>query len=152
MTEQGFRRVRVDEETRLPAPAAGADFDDAFDSALFQSGTRLLINNIYFTLVTDANAANRFVIVEIEDQHGRVFYHNTHATAITASLDTDFNLSPNIQYRDWEAVGLSVCLPIPEIYVSQNYSLTITVTNIQVGDQLSEVVIRGDFYRGVILD
>ena len=152
MTKE-FRRIRVGEPMLFAATAAGADMDEVFDRfELMRTNTKYLIENIYFTMTADANAANRTVTITIEDEIGRVVFSNAHATPITAGLVGNFNLGPEIQYRDWEAVGLSVCLPLSKIYIKEDYSIQITITNIQVGDIISEVIIFGDYYRGVILD
>ena len=149
--EKEFRRTRVDETIIVPAPAVATGIDYAFGTFDIQTNTRLMLKNVYFTFTSDVNAANRALVISIEDHLGRVVYSASHETPITASLVTLVNMK-DILYKDWDAVSLLLGLPLPDLYLRQDYSITVAITNVQVGDQLGGMYIRHDRYEGVILD
>lgn len=146
-----FKKMRVDETYLIPAPAVATGVDHAFATDALQTNTRWLLKNIYFTFTADANAANRALVVSIEDHLGRVIFSVSHETPITATTVTLVNMK-DILYKDWDAVSLLLGLPLPDLYLEQDYSLTIAITNVQVGDQISELHVRFDRYEGVILE
>ena len=144
-----FRRTRVDETYLIPATVAGGALDYPFDTAIMQQNMRMLLKNIYFTFTADANAANRAIVFAIEDRSGNVVYATSHETPITATTVTLVNMK-DILYKDWDAVSLFLGLPLPDLYLKKDYSITITVTNVQVGDVISALHVRYDRYVGVI--
>ena len=148
MTED-FRRVQVDQKYIIVAPAAGADIDNAFAEDYIRTNTRWMIRNIYFELDTDANAANRFITIAIEDENEVVIWRQSHATAVTANQLAYVNCQPR-HYKDWDAVSDTMVLPLPYFFIRVDYSITITTTNIQVGDQLTDIHIAYDAYEGVL--
>ena len=150
MTKE-FRRTRVDETHLIPEPAVAAGIDYAFTAPGLKTNYRMLLKNIYFTFTADANAANRALVISIEDHLGRVVFSVSHETPITATTVTLVNMK-DILYKDWDAVSLLLGLPLPELYLEQDYSITVAITNVQVGDQISDLHLRHDIYRGVELD
>ena len=148
--------LKQDEPYVIAAPIAGADTDyqfvDTFLDRSFYGKANIepimKLQNVYFTLTTDANVANRTITVEIEDADGNVIYSCAHATVITASLVTTATMQYGY-YKDWDAGSLLVVLPLPDIYIRDDYSFTVTITNIQVTDQISAVTMRYDLYEGL---
>ena len=146
-----FRRTKVDEQLVIPAPAVSTDLDYQFNTADMQINTRLLLKNVYFEFDTDGNAANRYIIIEIQDHFALTIFRTSHATAVTANLLAYTNLSGR-RYKDWDAVSQTLIMPLPDIYIYKNYHFIVDVVNDAVGDQISEVMVRFDRYEGVILE
>lgn len=153
LTERkGHRLSAKDEVLSIPALAVNTDMDRIFNDTFFKTNTRIDIKSMHFTFTTDVNAANRFTVITIADRLRGVVFATSNTTAITASLVSQITLSPNTHFKDWDGVSLACNLPMPNMLIKRNDVMAITVTNLQVGDQIGVVNIVYDRYEGAILD
>ncbi len=73
----------------IPDPAAGTNFTYTTPANL-----RLKVRGLAFHLTTDANAANRNILIYSDDSNGNKNYIVANTTNITAGLDIDISLHP----------------------------------------------------------
>lgn len=121
------------------SPAAGASYSHKFTGIYV---TRIV--SIVFKLTTDANAANRYVTVEVQGDNGNAFAVSAAAVVVTAST-TGQRFCGTI-YRgtsEWNT-GTDVLFPLTPIFIHGGDVLKINVASIQAGDQLSAIEIVGD--------
>ena len=144
-----YQVSQVNKIYRIPAGAVNTDLDHQFADDFIRTNTQWRIRNIYFYLDTDANAANRTLVITMEDEYGRVLWRSTHATVVTANQFFYCNMFPASHYKDWDNVSDTCLLPLPDIFIKRDYRFTITVANLQATDQISEVTIVYDAYEGV---
>jgi hypothetical protein len=104
------------------------------------TNARILVVAVRLVLVTSAGGANRTVHLHYTD--GTLDLFVTPAPAVqTASSTREFNFAigsggPFVGATDDERVT-----PLPsQLFLGPNFTLDIDVTNIQAGDQLSEIV------------
>lgn len=114
-------------------PAAAADFTESVPS-----GKVMRLRALEFLFTTDANAADRIVQILITTSAGP-FYRYISPNAHAASLAKQYTCCP-------QTVGAAtsddndLIIPIgDEIYVRNGGSVASSVTNMQVGDQLSSI-------------
>ena len=109
--------------------------------------TRILVHSIFFTLVTDANVANRRVTLQAS--HGSVPFSQAPAPGHqVASKTIYYRFAPCILGID-QSTDLSYqWAPISEhLYLDNQHSLQTNIINIQATDQISAVAIR--FYQSL---
>lgn len=132
---------RVWQEVTLgTSPAAGANF------ALANSGlqdSRLL--SVTFKLVTDANAANRYVSVDYNDGNGHLFVRNGIQGAVTAGTTALFSFNSHRTVSEANANN-EVFAPLQPALIQSTQSIGINIVNIQAGDQLSQIVMLWERY------
>jgi hypothetical protein len=116
-------------------PAAGAN-----KTIVIPGQVRILPVALKFVLTTDANAANRQIIVVYNDDTRD--YHTIGAPPVqTASLVREYNFvsggfTPFVEATvDHRYVPLS-----PNLYIPANGEVRIEIVNNQAGDQLSAIV------------
>ncbi len=121
------------------SPAAGADFSLTMEG---RYTTRLL--SVHVRLVTDANAANREVVLEYRDDQNLRF--RVHGAPVTwpATSTVDYEFAVNQEQYAWP-VDTSVLVPLSPLFLPAGWNFRIHVVNIQVTDQLS--AIRGTWER-----
>lgn len=115
-------------------PAAGANFTHNVPG---DSWERLIA--LAFTLTTDSNAANRIVTVNYGDPQGNTYTADGAAVAVTASTTAQQfygNLRRGV--AEWNT-GTAVFFPLCGILLPSGSKVTITVANIQAGDQLGTI-------------
>lgn len=123
----------------VPAPAAGANFSIVPDTA-----AHWLIWTIRFTLATDANVANRHVVMTVAN--GTNDFQRYHAGSVqAASLTHNYQGSPGEQGNATTGVEASIHFPVSGIWIPQGYTLASAVANIQATDQISDI--RGLLYE-----
>jgi hypothetical protein len=114
-------------------PAAGANFSLAIDARW-----RWRIVTAVFTLVTDANAANRYVTLEYQDGSGVALVVDAAAVVVTANSTQRFAGSTARGVAEW-AANTDVLFPLTPVFLDGGGALTINVANKQVTDQLSAI-------------
>lgn len=117
-------------------PAAGASYSVQLDGRYWW---RLHTGN--FTLSTDANAANRVVTVQVGLADTVAFVLGHMPVEITASTTNQrFDGSVRTSYPSWNP-GSDVLFGLSDFPILGGRTLTINVANVQVGDQLSNIVL-----------
>jgi hypothetical protein len=117
------------------SPAAGANFSFQVDSRW----TARLIG-ITFTLVTDANVANRSATVDYS-QPGRGVVHQDGPSVLqTASSTGVYNGVRGFGPSDWNT-GTPAWFNLNGFWLPGSFTIGITVASIQTGDQLSAIVL-----------
>lgn len=118
----------------VPAnPAAGADF--VYSPPLY---TFAKVEAISYTLVTDANVANRYPGIQISYPPGYTIYH-TPGTVITAGLTSIITLwVGGPQTPSFVANRYTGSLP-DNLWLEQGVTLSSEIRQIQVGDAITNV-------------
>jgi len=117
------------------SPAAGANFTVANDSRF---ASRLL--TITFRLVTSAVVANRSVTVNTDDSGGNVVTRSGSGAVVLASTTAFFSFDVHKGGADWDANNF-LFIPLADRWLHSGEAWTIAVTNIDVADQLSQIVL-----------
>ena len=134
LTEEfGYGRG-YDEIVKGITPAAGAQFSYKIQG---QYSTRLL--SIIFTIVTDANVANRAVTVDFADPEDSVWASNGYGAVITASTTQKHSGQIDRTVGEW-ASGTTIFFPISDLFIDPGNKIRINVANIQATDALSAIV------------
>jgi hypothetical protein len=122
------------EVIRQASPAAGVAFTFALEGRWF-----VRLAAISFRLVTDANAANRVVSVNIEDPLGNVLATTTAALtqAATKTVDYTFLAGVGVVASITDVIALG---PLPQVLARPTDVIAVRPSNIQVGDALTRVV------------
>lgn len=117
----------------VASPAAGAGFTIPTSGAVEQT-----LRSLSFRLVTDGNAASRIVVFQFLDPDGTAFGQCAAPFTLAASKTCDFTCAVGIQeFGANDAANIGV--PIPEIKLDQTLSVAVTITGVQVGDQVSRI-------------
>lgn len=142
-----LRRYGLPELVYGAQPAAGADFVQAVDGWYY---ARLV--SLFCTLTTDANAADREVVVEYRDQDDARFALAGAPVTVSANSSVSFFFSAWQGQAEWQVDG-SVLVPLPPLLLDPTYDFRLHVVNAQVGDQLSAIrFVWERFYSDVVLD
>lgn len=96
------------------------------------------INVVTFRFVTSATVAARIVRVEARDPDGVAVAIAGPIASQAASITADYSLFSTAAAGPGASNGL-VGAPLFDMFMEPGYSLVITATNIQAGDQLSRV-------------
>jgi hypothetical protein len=97
-----------------------------------------LIDSLSFRLVTDANAANRQVLVTVNDGGGTLLAAFPPATVQAAAATVDYCFLAGVSAFLATAGGVSVS-PIYHGLLQPNFNVTVTIAAKQVGDQVSRI-------------
>lgn len=101
-----------------------------------------------FTLVTDGNAANRYVTVEYGVRDGPSYCVNAAGLVVTATTMIRFAGSSQRGVAEW-ATGTDVLFPLEPAFLFPGASLQINVASIQAGDTLTGIIFLVDrFFTG----
>lgn len=132
---------RVWQEVTLgTSPAAGANF--SLQNTGLQD-SRLL--SITFKLVTDGNAASRYVSVDYNDGNSHLFVRNGIQGAVAASTTALFSFNSHRTISEANANN-EVFAPLQPALIQSTQSIGINVANIQATDQLSQIVMLWERY------
>lgn len=118
-------------------PAAGANFSLALSSAFIQ-----VLHTVRFSLVTDANVANRIVTVDYVTGDSVVAVSNGAGLLVTASTTVTFMGKAHMGVSDWTSTGSDltpVYFPVEPLMLPGPWLIQINVANKQAGDQLSAI-------------
>lgn len=123
----------------IPNPAAGANF-----SITPNTRGNWLLWSLRMRFVTDANVANRHLVVTLDDGNGE-YYRMTAGSLQAASLDIVYAAAPT-----WIAtatVGTQGHLKWPQdgLWIPQGHTLASSIVNLQATDQISEI--RGHLFE-----
>ncbi len=116
----------------LPNPAAAAGF-----SIVVPVGYRFTPVSLFMRFVTDANVGVRIVVLQLSTSSGVVFRY---ATVFGQSEnETRFlTFGVGVAYVPWLAANFTSIIPLPSgLTLQEGDEIAVTVSNIQVGDQLS---------------
>jgi hypothetical protein len=114
-------------------PAAGANF--ALTSPARQFWQLIAAT---FTLVTDANAATRFVTVDYDDGKGVLFGSNGAQGGVALSTTAVFSFQATRGASEANT-GNQIFVPLQPVFFEPGQALQINVLNKQAGDQLSRI-------------
>ena len=115
-------------------PAAGASYNVALDGRYWWRLTAAT-----FTLATDANAANRYVSVQVGLVGPGTLVLGAAAVVVTANTTAQrFAGSVDRGDSEWNT-GTDVLFPLQDYPLLGGRTLTINIANVQVGDQLSAI-------------
>lgn len=122
----------------IPSPAVATDVTVGFEGT---GGIHELVA-VRLRLVTDGNAANRFVTVLVQDAAGTEVYRYGYETAFVASTTYYLTLTPAVGSANGGVTNTkAVTLPIPEGPYLPSWKITTSTASIQVGDQYSQVAL-----------
>lgn len=136
--EQAAIAVREWEHPRtaiqaLANPAVSTGFTIPTPGTVEQTLTALT-----FTVVTDANVADRLVVLKFLDPVGVSFAEIAAPFTQAASLTTVYTFATGIQsFGADDAANIGV--PIPTVQLDVSLSLAVSVTAVEAGDQVSKI-------------
>lgn len=123
------------------APAAGADF-----SAEVEAGYFMRLISVFCRLVTDANVADRELVVECRDGQDQRFALFGAPVTVSASDTVDYAFSAYQPRAEWP-VDDSIIVPLGPVLLVPSWDFRLHVVNVQAGDQLSRIrYMRERFY------
>jgi hypothetical protein len=118
----------------VPNPAAGAAFQ-----IVVPIGYRFKIVSLFLRFVTDANVADRFIVITVSTPSGVVFRF-THSAPIVAGETRFLTLAPGVAPLTWSGTIMTSLAAFPtDLTLEEGSIIDVTVTGIQVGDQFSQV-------------
>lgn len=117
--------------TTAAPPAAGQNFTTQLDSRY-----RWRYVSCVFTLTTDVNAANRYVVVEYLAGNGNAEVADAAAVVVTASSTQRYCGSVSRSVAEW-AANTDVLFPLTPVFLDGGGTLQIRVAGIQAGDTLT---------------
>lgn len=130
----------------IPSPAVATDLTITVPG----SGGIWELIGVRARLVTDGNAANRFVSVIVTDASAIEVYRVGYETAFVASTTYFVSLSPTVGSANGGVTNTkAVTLPIPAGPYLPNSTITTSTASVQVGDQWSQVAV---WWRGYFPD
>lgn len=101
-----------------------------------------VLKTIRFSLVTDANVANRIVTVDYADGNNNVVVSNGPGLLVTASDTVTFMGKTNMGFSDWTSSGSDrtpIYFPVEPLMLPGTWRVQINVANKQATDQLSAI-------------
>jgi hypothetical protein len=121
----------------LPKPAAASGFTYTLSTNYLERPIAL-----GFELATDSNAANRQIGLQLQDPAGNFLAAVPVASVQTASLTWHYSFLASLSSAS--AVEATVVMsPLFNFVIPDDYSLVVTLTNHEVGDQISNIL----YYR-----
>lgn len=106
-----------------------------------------LMRCLTFQMVADANAANRIAYLDFTDAGGNRIGRFSSGFTQTATLTTIYTFSSDIAAYGANAAA-SIGAPTPNLWLYPGAKLTVGVTSIQAGDQISAVNLTVDQVYG----
>jgi len=122
----------------ITSPAAGAGFTYTYSVA-----EAWKLRCLSFQMVTDANAANRIVYLDIIEPGGLRIGRFSSGFTQTTALTTIYTFSNDIAAYGANAAA-SIGAPTPNVWLHPGSKITVGVTNVQVGDQISTILLTAD--------
>lgn len=93
------------------------------------------INTVRFSLVTDANVANRNPVLQIQDADGNILAESGTNVNVTASLTWQISAFHEAGFGG--LIGTSrLLIPLPDLFLLPGYKLVLANLNGQAGDVL----------------
>ena len=140
LTEGASLGLGYREFDRYPSPAAGAAFSLKLDAAY---DYRILSARATYT--TDATVANRYPVLSVVSQDGTVLFAIAASTAVAASSAITYQWLSGIGYS---SVGdlVNAVLPLADFLISGAYTVSLSATAIDAGDQISGVSLYVEKY------
>lgn len=128
-----LRRYGIPELVEAASPAVATDFTQ-------ELGGRFLVRflAIFVRLDTDANAANREVVVEYRSAGDLRFALFGAPATVPADDVVEYAFSVYQPRAEWE-VDSSVIVPLGPALLPPTFDMRIHVVNVQAGDQLDRV-------------
>lgn len=121
------------------SPAAGASFTQAMEG---RYTTRLV--SLHCKLVTDANAANREVVLEYRNDQNVRYALMGAATTVPDSTTVYYEFNRSQPVAEWP-VDSSILVPIDPMWLPAGWNFRLYVVNVQATDALTEI--RGVWER-----
>lgn len=118
------------------SPSAGANFTQAMNI-----NSRSQIINVQFLLTTDANAADREIIITGDDGTDEI-YSTGPSSIQTASLAVRYHANIGAPAGTFGTALLQTVPLNSQFILSEGDTLQINVTNIQAGDAITDISIR----------
>lgn len=138
-----LERYGPPEYVKGDSPAAGAMFSSEIGGGFW---TRLL--SVHVRLVTDANVANRTVLVEYRDDGDNRYMISGAPVTQAASTTTDWTFDVFQAQAEW-TIDDTVVVPLKPLLLLPGHDFRIFVDNVQATDQLSRIRFwRERFYPG----
>lgn len=117
----------------IPAPAAGTDF-----TITPNTSAHWLLFSLRFRFVTDANVANRHVVLTV--QNGAAESIRLPAGSLqAASLDIVYSAFPTGRAATTVGTQGGVGWPERGLWIPQGYTFQSEIVNLQATDQISEI-------------
>ena len=123
------RRVRV------TSPAAAANW-----SFRAEQGNLVLVKGFVFTLATDANPANRGILVRASED-GVVWFHTTAQFVQAASTTIRYGAHPGSNGSAGNGSAVLFEWPSDGLVLPVGHTLDVTTSAVQPGDQYSAIVL-----------
>lgn len=121
------------EVVTVPSPAANAGFTYTVGSQYWE-----LLDSLSFRLVSDSNAANRQVLLTINDGDGIPLAAFPAASVQAASLTYDYFFLANLSSFN-AVVGTTVTSPLFAGFMQPTYTAVVTIAAKQAGDQVTRI-------------
>ena len=128
-----LRRYGAPEYVKGEQPSVAAMFSSEVGGGYW---SRLL--SLHVRLVTDANAADRQVLVEYRDDADNRYMVSGAPVTQSASDTVDWLFDAFQAQAEWEVDG-SVLVPLKPLLLLPGHDFRVFVANLQVGDQLSRI-------------
>jgi len=129
------RYAPIHDRIALANPAAGAVWSFTNDK-----GELLLVRYVTFTLVTDANVANRTVGLTAT-AGADVWFRSGAVTTQAASLTRNYCAMPAVGASGDSAAAITLPWPGDGLLLRQGHVLAATLAAVQAGDQFSAIVL-----------
>lgn len=110
-------------------PAAGAQISETVPAR-----RRWLLRSLTFSLTTDANAADRRVMIAITDGTNTYFFY-PFGTVQTASLTYTYHLTQGL-FGEAQMAN-NIYTPLPTLFITEPYEILSTLSNGQAGDDFT---------------
>lgn len=117
----------------IATPAAGADFTLTPNTA-----AHWLLFSLRFRFVTDANVANRHVVLTVSNGDTEAI-HLPAGSLQAAGLDITYSAFPTGRAATTVGTQGGVGWPERGLWIPQGYTFASETINLQVGDQFSEI-------------
>ena len=122
----------------IPTPAVASGFTFVYSTAEYWR-----VCSLCFQLVADANAANRIVFLDLVDGAGNKLGRSSAGFNQTATLTTVYTFSPDISVYGANGAA-SIGAACPGLWLHPGAKITVGVTNVQAGDQISAINLAVD--------
>ena len=122
----------------VPSPAAGTGFTYQNDGLYWE-----YIDSVSFKIVTGSNSANRLVNLTVTDGTGVALATVPPAAALTASKTGQFTYLDGYSATTGATDGPFLNV-FPGVWLQPQFSIVVTITNVDAADQLSNVRIYAE--------
>lgn len=114
-------------------PAAGANFTYTLPTPYHYK-----LDAVRFKIVTDANAANRQVMLHMYTVGAPSIYYSS-TILVAENLTRYYSLWAGLNTIDRGTFSQNVCSLPPQMYLRENCIIASDIKNIQVGDLITEI-------------